>query len=1021
MVDTSNNFFDSKFARVVQRFCVYQYKHSLLFWTTIALFILSEPVLCTYEPVGIVYLVQILVLIVSLLLYIVQIIGEVSSKWHKIVLVDANFLDKVSFTSRLKGRNESATVMLKCIMFLSSEGEYILEGMMLLLGFGFIFTNPGIAALRCFRVFRLLWLVTCTVVLFYSCSDCNYYAIYHRYYEVSIVRRKLEKTLDPRLGVAFVDRAFRVVKFAMKSLSAIGSEIFKLTENTRGALLLILIFFYSAFVLGAVLFVETEGILDTEYCFSIGSCMFIMMRLSFFDGNGFDFAYSLVENHKILFVLTLVYMCLTAFGILNGLVGIFGTAFARSSIEAFEQPLEDSSDDPTLSQSDMDSVVSKIDDDSDGDDLIDNSNTNCIKEGSTEIDYSEKNTGAQVGVSNENTIEEFDSSTSLFTKQKEKDHVHTKGTGLRSSIGEFFTGRRAIVHPIGQDDVDLDSHANKAQSNNGEVKKNRGLRGSFEALFHNDKNNHNESNSSNPSASASASASATNANGNSFSALNGKKVSSLLLQRKNANSNTNTSVKPIARIKELLTKRRFGELVDSEEIDSPGNGPKKQQFGQVGMFGAPPPSLGRLAKAKSGKGWTAARNNNSDVVANLKLMSAQINFLQHKVDAQKDMIGMLANLAHALIPDLDLEEVLLSHKVNDGLADSSGQVPLSRRSVSNSFILGDNDRQSIAKMELSSRSMSSRSSQSPSSRIMHDNFARAVLGLWTRPSTMHGDRPRAGADEPSNAQNDTHRTRSRSPVEPSPFHVDTQRHSRPGSASSHQSSSATSRHTHSNIHTLGHQSHHSRNSSASTSPRGRSVDDVKHDLIANGIFGAGMRVHHDHNHGHTSPRHHHASPRYHHASPQHHRPPNAHHHIVALQPCISPTLEASKEVESPATHRGFEKKVFSSSDAVESIGQGNAEDKSWEVDDSSIEEIKNLNQFSRDRTRGLSQSERRVGGASVVASASNRPGTTGGSSHNRNSARPNHQDEIEGPHNKDIKQRDLLVANFGIGDDSSVD
>jgi len=52
-------------------------------------------------------------------------------------------------------------------------------------------------------------------------------------------------------------------------------------------------------------------------------------------GDGFDFAFFLTKDHKILFCIVMFYMALTAFGILNGLVGIFGNVFANASESVF--------------------------------------------------------------------------------------------------------------------------------------------------------------------------------------------------------------------------------------------------------------------------------------------------------------------------------------------------------------------------------------------------------------------------------------------------------------------------------------------------------------------------------------------------------------------------------------------------------------------------------------------------------------------------------------------------------------
>jgi hypothetical protein len=148
--------------------------------------------------------------------------------------------------------------------------------------------------------------------------------------------------LSPVLGVKFVTRLFKVLKFAIKALSALGNEMFRLTNATRGGMLLMMVFFYSAFVLGTSLWIQTNG--ENEACTSFQSCSYTLMRLTFYDGTGFDFAYSLTGKHRFLFFLVIVYMCLTSFGLLNGLVGIFGTAFAVASDDAFNDSDEEDED-----------------------------------------------------------------------------------------------------------------------------------------------------------------------------------------------------------------------------------------------------------------------------------------------------------------------------------------------------------------------------------------------------------------------------------------------------------------------------------------------------------------------------------------------------------------------------------------------------------------------------------------------------------------------------------------------------
>ena len=68
------------------------------------------------------------------------------------------------------------------------------------------------------------------------------------------------------------------------------------------------------------------------------------------DGEGFDFAYDLSIKHRFLFCLVIFYSCITTFGILNGLVGIFGTIFAVAANDTFAAPDDDDSD---MEQEDM--------------------------------------------------------------------------------------------------------------------------------------------------------------------------------------------------------------------------------------------------------------------------------------------------------------------------------------------------------------------------------------------------------------------------------------------------------------------------------------------------------------------------------------------------------------------------------------------------------------------------------------------------------------------------------------------
>ena len=276
---------------------------SFWFWTTVAVFTLVEPVLCSFNPRGHILLAQLGVLAISSLLYAVQLIGVATREWDKIILIRA----MASSSSMLAVPDFT---IVKLLIFFTAEGEYILEFCCLLGGWLSIFVSPGVAILRCFRVFRLLW-----------------------FYEITVFRTAVEGALNPIFGAAFVTRCFKVLRFAIKALTALGNEMFRLTNATRGGLFLMLLFFYSAVILGNATFVETLGELDN--CHSRSQCAYTLMRLAFYDGDAFDFIYKLTKHHRFLFCICIVYLCLTAFGIMNGLVGIFGTAFATASDEAF--------------------------------------------------------------------------------------------------------------------------------------------------------------------------------------------------------------------------------------------------------------------------------------------------------------------------------------------------------------------------------------------------------------------------------------------------------------------------------------------------------------------------------------------------------------------------------------------------------------------------------------------------------------------------------------------------------------
>lgn len=126
---------------------------SFFFWLAVAFFTFVEPVLCGFYPTGEILLAQVAVLTVSSLLYVIQLVGVATREWDKIMVIEAmSSLSTMSISHNVK--NFTA---LKMFIFFSAEGEYILEFWCLFGGWIMIFWHPGIAVLRCFRMFRLLW------------------------------------------------------------------------------------------------------------------------------------------------------------------------------------------------------------------------------------------------------------------------------------------------------------------------------------------------------------------------------------------------------------------------------------------------------------------------------------------------------------------------------------------------------------------------------------------------------------------------------------------------------------------------------------------------------------------------------------------------------------------------------------------------------------------------------------------------------------------------------------------------
>jgi len=96
-------------------------------------------------------------------------------------------------------------------------------------------------------------------------------------------------------------------------------------------------------------------------CDTLPHCFLIMLRLTFWDGSGFDFLKSLMDDgDNELVSLLFLYMCISAMVLLNGLIGIFGGAFQAATSEADD---EDKSEEVTKALERVERLCKKLESD----------------------------------------------------------------------------------------------------------------------------------------------------------------------------------------------------------------------------------------------------------------------------------------------------------------------------------------------------------------------------------------------------------------------------------------------------------------------------------------------------------------------------------------------------------------------------------------------------------------------------------------------------------------------------------
>jgi len=197
--------------------------------------------------------------------------------------------------------------------------EVLIEISSFAIGWGLIFQDPAMASLRCFRIFRFVW-----------------YSEFYRAQKGSI--------LYPLTFFCHV---------VLQYLEKIGQELF--TTSSKGGVVVLGFFFYMAYVMGVSLWQKTALLALTSpeggstgtlsECDTLPHCFLIMLRLTFWDGSGFDYLKSIMDyGNGGIVTLLVFYMCISAMVLLNGLIGIFGGAFQSATEGADSDDDEDKED-----------------------------------------------------------------------------------------------------------------------------------------------------------------------------------------------------------------------------------------------------------------------------------------------------------------------------------------------------------------------------------------------------------------------------------------------------------------------------------------------------------------------------------------------------------------------------------------------------------------------------------------------------------------------------------------------------
>lgn len=192
--------------------------------------------------------------------------------------------------------------------------ELYLELFFLLIGWIFLYAKSPFAIFRAFRIIRYLW--------------------YSEYY--------VADKNDNIIGFYVIFYSHLLLQYIEK----LGIEIF--TTATKGAATILGLYMFVTYIFAVVYWqlthhmplVSPEGGNSgtLSQCDTLRHCFLIMIRLTYADGDGFDYIKSLMDaDHMFLATILYLYFLLSAIALINGLLGIFANSFSTIVLEKIEE------------------------------------------------------------------------------------------------------------------------------------------------------------------------------------------------------------------------------------------------------------------------------------------------------------------------------------------------------------------------------------------------------------------------------------------------------------------------------------------------------------------------------------------------------------------------------------------------------------------------------------------------------------------------------------------------------------